>query len=219
MNKTTLSCVIFDIDGTLTRTGDLIFLSFNHVASKYLGRTFPPEEIVRLFGPPEEGALAVMFGKENVPAAMDDLCSFYREHHAAMASVHPGIEEILQFLRGRKVPLAVFTGKGSRTTSITLQGLGLARYFDLIVSGNDVLRHKPDPEGIRKILQAFRVNPGNALMVGDSVGDIKASRAAGVPVASVLWDVADPGRVLQASPDIVFRKTGEMLEWFRTRVN
>ncbi len=218
MDRGTLSCVIFDIDGTLARTNDLIFASFNHVARKYLQRTFPPEEIVRLFGPPEEGALRVMFGDDQVPAAMDELCAYYSEHHAAMASVHPGISEILTFLRARGVKLAVFTGKGRRTTGITLDGLRLSPFFDLVVSGNDVTRHKPDPEGIFKVMGTFGLPPERVLMVGDSVGDIKASRAAGVRMATVLWDVHDRERVIRAATDLVFHSTGEFLEWLAERV-
>jgi len=214
-----LSCVIFDIDGTLTQTHDLIFASFNHVAQKYLGRTFPPPEIVALFGPPEEGALSAMFGEHRVAAAMDELCAFYRAHHADMANVHPGMENILQFLKGRGIRLAVFTGKGKRTTDITLEGLSLAHYFDLIVSGNDVTRHKPHPEGILKVLKNFSLRPEQVLMVGDSLSDVKASRAAGVRIASVLWDTHDHDRILQSGTDFVFYKTGELYDWFRTHVN
>ncbi len=218
MDRGTLSCAIFDIDGTLTRTNELIFASFNHVAQKYLRRTFPPEEIVRLFGPPEEGALRVMFGDELVQTALDELCAYYAEHHAAMASVHPGITEILGFLRDHGVQLAVFTGKGRRTAMITLDALQLTSFFDMVVSGNDVVRHKPDPEGILKVMSAFGTLPDRTLMIGDSVGDIKASRAAGVRMATVLWDAHDRERVLQAAHDLVFDSTGEFLEWLRDRV-
>lgn len=219
MESNNLSCVIFDIDGTLTKTNELIFASFNHVAAKYLGRIFPPGEIVALFGPPEEGALSAMFGEKNVAAAMDELCEFYSEHHAEMAKVHPGMEEILQFLQLRGIRLAVFTGKGKRTADITLQALNLAHYFELVVSGNDVTRHKPHPEGIQKVLEAFSLFPEQALMVGDSLGDIKASRAAGVRIATVLWDSHDHERVLQTGTDLVFHETAELLNWFRTHVN
>jgi phosphoglycolate phosphatase-like HAD superfamily hydrolase len=91
-----VSCVIFDIDGTLTRTNELIFSSFNHVASKYIGRTLTPREITALFGPPEEVAIARVVGHQDAPAAMSDLCSFYRDQHRSLASLHDGIEEVLR---------------------------------------------------------------------------------------------------------------------------
>jgi pyrophosphatase PpaX len=213
-----ISCVIFDIDGTLTRTNELIFASFNHIAQKYLHRTFQPAEIVAMFGPPEEGALAPLFGKENLPRIMDELCEFYRAHHHALAGLHPGIEDVLEFLKSKGIRLAVFTGKGKRTTDITLEALGLAGYFDLIVSGNDVEKHKPDPEGIRKVIKAFNLPPEEVVMVGDSVGDIKASRGAGVNMAAVLWDSYDTERVLGAGAEYVFYEVAELLAWFRTHI-
>ena len=69
-----ISCVIFDMDGTLTRTNQLIFASFNHVAEKYLGIRLSPEEIIALFGPPEEGGLSRLLGSAHAPDAMDELC-------------------------------------------------------------------------------------------------------------------------------------------------
>lgn len=219
MKNGRLACVIFDIDGTLTRTNELIFASFNHVAQKYLGRTFPPQEIIKLFGPPEEGALRAMFRQDLVPDALEDLLKYYREHHSSLAAVHPGMGEILQFLKARGVLLAIFTGKGRDTTEITLRALDLVRYFDLIVSGDDVVRHKPDPEGIQKVLRTFTLEPAEVLMVGDSLGDITAARSAGVHVASVLWDSYEREKVLRADTDYVFHDSGEMLTWFRAHVN
>jgi HAD superfamily hydrolase (TIGR01509 family) len=209
------SCVIFDVDGTLTRTNELIFASFNHVAARHLGRTFAPADIIALFGPPEEGALLKVFGPDRLDLIMRELLEFYAAHHSAMASLHRGMEEVLQFLRAQDVRLAVFTGKGRHTTSITLEALGITHYFDFIVTGNDVSHHKPHPEGILRILDRFGVKPGEALMIGDSLSDIAASHGAGVRIASVVWDTYDVGRVRAANPDCLFETVEQILGWFR----
>ncbi len=62
-----ISCVIFDIDGTLTQTNDLIFATFNHVAQRYVGKTFSPPEITAMFGPPEEVAIERLVGEDRLP--------------------------------------------------------------------------------------------------------------------------------------------------------
>ena len=219
MNDGHVACVIFDVDGTLTKTFDLVFASFNHVAQKYRGRTFSPRELIRMFGPTEEGALHAIIQRDQVQEAMRDLLKYYRDHHSSLATVHPGIAETLEFLTARGVRLAIFTGKGAKTTQITLDAFDLARYFDLVVSGDDVERHKPDPEGIQKVIRTFGLEPSQVLMVGDSLGDIAAARAAGVRVASVVWDSFDREAVLQADADYVFHDSGEMLGWFRAHVN
>ena len=66
------SCIIFDIDGTLSQTNELIFATFNHVAEKYLGRTYTPPEIIGMFGPPEEIAVERLVGKEKFGEAIAD---------------------------------------------------------------------------------------------------------------------------------------------------
>ena len=208
-----IECVIFDVDGTLTRTNDLIFASFNFVTKKYLNREFSPAEIIPLFGPPEEGALARIFPAELVGKAMDDLCSFYEHQHDALASLHPGIEGAVALIRCRKAYTAVFTGKGRKTAEITLRKLGIFRLFDLIVSGNDVRKHKPDPEGIERVLRTFSIDPGRALMVGDSLGDLRAARAAGVPIAAALWDSYDRERLRVARPDYWFETVNQFTVW------
>jgi HAD superfamily hydrolase (TIGR01549 family) len=210
--------VLFDIDGTLTRTNDLIFATFNFIATKYCGRTYEPREIIALFGPPEEGALIPIVGEERLVEAMDDLCEFYSSHHHAMADLHAGMGDVLAFLKGMGIPLGVFTGKGRRTAMITLDALGIAGYFDLIVSGNDVVRHKPDPEGIRKFIGAFSLAPAEVLMVGDAMGDITASKGAGATSVAVLWDSYDRERVGGAGADFVFEEVSGFLSWLKKDV-
>ena len=156
-----------------------------------------------------------MIGPEPVEEAMNDLCEFYRKHHEAMASAHPGVEEMLGFLKDHEVKLALFTGKGRRTTSITLEALHLGGYFDFTVSGTDVVHHKPHPEGIERALAAFSLAPHQVLMVGDGLADIKASRAAGVSMAAAVWDCYDRKRVLEAKSEYVFWEVFELLGWFR----
>jgi len=212
-------CVIFDMDGTLTRTNELIFASFNHVASKYLGKTMTPREIIALFGPPEEGGLSALVGENRAEEAMNDLCAFYQSNHRELARLHPGIEEVLRHLRTRGVSLAVFTGKGRRTTEITLNEFKIGSYFDMVVSGSDVKHHKPHPEGICQVLSALNVRPDDAVMVGDSLSDIVASRGAGVRVASVVWDSYDKERVIRENSDILFHSVDELHEWFRECIN
>jgi len=207
--------VIFDIDGTLTRTNELIFATFNHVMSRHCGRTFAPKEIIAMFGPPEEGALLPLVGAERLPVVMDELCDYYREHHHAMASLHEGMADVLSYLKGKGVPLGIFTGKGRRTAMITLDALGITHFFDMIVSGNDVVRHKPDPEGIRKFIAAFDLRPADVLMVGDAAGDVAASRGAGATSVAVLWDTYDRERVLGAGPDMIFNDVPGLLAWLR----
>ena len=214
-----LKCIIFDMDGTLTQTNQLIFDSFNFIVKKYQGKTLSPSEITALFGPPEEGALIPIVGEERLPQALEEYLSFYRANHQRLARLYPGIREVLDDVKQRGKLLALFTGKGIHTTTITLEEFGLKDLFDCVVTGNDVVNHKPSAEGIRKILDRFNLNPDEAVMIGDSVSDISASRSAGVKVAAVLWDSYAKERVLQIKTDFLFHNVADFHDWLRDQLD
>jgi HAD superfamily hydrolase (TIGR01509 family) len=209
------SCIIFDIDGTLSQTNELIFATFNHIAEKYLGRTYTSAEIIAMFGPPEEIAVERLVGKEKFDEAIADFYLYYEEHYPRLADKYQGVDAVLEYLKECGVPLAVFTGKGARTTRITLDKLGIGGYFDLVVTGSDVVAHKPSAEGIRKVLKAFGVRKEEALMVGDAVADVKAAREAGIRVAAVLWDSYGKDKILEMNVDYRFHSVEEFSRWIR----
>jgi pyrophosphatase PpaX len=210
-----LKCIIFDVDGTLTATGRLIFDSFNHIAEVYAQRRFEDEEIIKMFGPPEEGALLSIVDESQIDAAMSEYLEYYRNHHAELAHLHEGMKEILEYVKSRRCKLAIFTGKGRSTTRISLEQLGIVQYFDYIVTGNDVMNHKPSSEGLVKILNHFSLAPKEAVMIGDGVSDIKAAREAGIKVGVVLWDsyAGDKARSMQT--DYAFHTAKELDQWIR----
>ena len=177
---------IFDIDGTLTYTNQLIFDSFNFIAKKYLDRIFSDEEIISMFGPPENDIIKQLCG-EKFEEAKVDYYNYYKENHS-IAQLYPGIKEILELLKSKNFPLGIFTGKGREASMITLKYLDVHKYFNLIVTGDDVNNHKPSAEGIFKFVNQFNLIPDKILMIGDSVSDVKAAKEAGVKIASALWD-------------------------------
>lgn len=200
--------IIFDIDGTLTSTNELIFASFNHVAEKYLNRTFSGKELISLFGPTEDVILKQWCG-EDYEQARKDYYHFYSEHHH-MADLYPGIKEILRHLKSKQILLSVYTGKGKDAATITLKKLGIYSEFDLIITGDDVKEHKPSPEGINIFLEKFNLKKEEVLMVGDAISDIKAARKAGVKIASVVWDSYSKEEIIKLGSDYVFNTVEEL---------
>jgi HAD superfamily hydrolase (TIGR01509 family) len=213
-----ISCCIFDMDGTLTRTNDLIFATFNHIGMRYGGRTYTPEEIIKMFGPPEEIAVERIVGPSRYPDAIKEFIGYYSANHNTMATLHAGIPELLAYLHDRGVVLAVFTGKGRTTTLITLEKFGIKKYFDMIVTGSDVKKHKPSGEGITNVIRAFGLPPEEVLMVGDAVADVHAAQEAGVPVAAVLWDSYGIERLRTMDLKYMFHDVPEFFSWIRAIV-
>lgn len=204
----TFEGIIFDIDGTLTSTNELIFESFRYVANKYFKKSPTDEEILSLFGPPEDVILKDWSG-DQFDTVREDYYDFYIKNHH-MAALYPGIKEILDLIKERNVTLSIYTGKGRTAAGITLNELGIKKYFDMVVTGEDVKEHKPSAEGILVFIKKFNLSPDKVLMIGDSVSDIKAARGAGVKIASVVWDSLSKDRVLEFGSDFVFYKVSEL---------
>ncbi len=200
--------IIFDIDGTLTSTNQLIFDTFNHVAKKYLDKTFTDKEIIGMFGPPEDVILKNLFS-DNLEEATEDYYDYYKANHS-IAKIYFGIKDLIKELKNKSVLLSVFTGKGRRSSMITLKEIGVAKYFDMIVTGDDVDEHKPSPEGILKFVDKFNLPKDKVLMIGDAVSDVKAARKAGVDYASVLWDSYGAEQVKQINSEKIFHSVEEL---------
>jgi pyrophosphatase PpaX len=206
MNK--FEGIIFDVDGTLTSTNELIFETFRHVVKKYSNKDLSNEEIISLFGPTEDVILKEWY-KDKFEEARKDYYSFYRDNHH-MADLYPGIIEILKYLKEKNVLLSIYTGKGKEAAEITLKTLNVFDYFDLIITGDDVEEHKPSAEGIIKFVEKFNLSKESVLMIGDSTGDIKAARSANVKIASVVWDSYAKAEVLKLKSDFVFETVEEL---------
>ncbi len=200
--------MIFDIDGTLAATHDLIFASFNHVAEKYLNKRLTNDEIVALFGPTEDVILKEWM-KDHYDNARDDYFNFYEAQHKEMAQIFPGLYDTIELIKNKNIFLGIFTGKGKDSSMITLKAIDLLKYFDLIITGDDVEEHKPSPEGIQKFISTFRLQPSRVLMIGDTIFDVNAAREAGVKSALVLWDEYSCSRYSEVDADYIFKSVEE----------
>lgn len=200
--------IIFDIDGTLTSTNNLIHEAFNFITKKYLNKELSWEELINLFGPTEDQIIDEMFGEKSAEVKKD-YYSFYAEKHH-LADLYPGVKELLEKLKMKGVLLSIFTGKGRKASEITLKKLEIYDYFDYIVTGDEVENCKPSAEGIIKFLDAYNLERERVIMVGDSPSDVKAAKSAGVKVASVVWDSYAKEEVMQLKSDYIFESVEEL---------
>ncbi len=183
--------VLLDLDGTLLDTAlDLHAaacamqrdlgrpeLSVDEIRA-YVGRGIP-NLIKRILA----GALEA--ADDPVPPPQEALASF-RHHYAAengrRAVPFPGVMQGLAALAAKRFPLAVITNKAGAFTRPLLQRTGLASFFEVVVSGDDLPRAKPDAMPLVWACGRLGVSPADVVMVGDSVHDFQAGRAAGCRV-------------------------------------
>ncbi len=182
--------MLFDLDGTLLDTAPDLAVAANAMLAdlgrpavslddvmRYIGKGIP-RLIERLLtgsldARAEESALAVARG------------SFERHYTVAngtAARLYPGVMAGLQAFGLLGLPRACVTNKSSAFTDSLLQRTGLAACFELVVSGDTLARKKPDPMQLLYACERFGVPPAGALMIGDSMNDAQAARAAGCQV-------------------------------------
>ena len=209
--KSRFKGIIFDVDGTLTFTNQLIFDSFNHITKKYLGKSYSDDDIIALFGPTEDVILKEMC-KEEYENARKDYYTYYKDNHD-IAHLYDGIKELIIDIYKAGILLSIFTGKGRTSALITLDELGLTDYFDMIVSGDDVENHKPSPEGIIMFLSKHNLDPKEVLMIGDAPSDIIAANECGVEIASVVWDSYAEDEVRKLNSKNLFHSVNELRDF------
>ena len=201
--------IIFDMDGTLVDTFNLISDSYDYAVGIPPQRESEGRRIASTPGTLEE-ALAGRIPASDVPQAVEKFHSYYEKNFDSNARAFPGIRTSLVALKRRGVELAVFTGQNRRATQITLQKTDLAKFFATVVTGNDVSEPKPSPEGLKLAMEGMGADPDGTIYIGDDPDDINASRRAGVKTAAALWGSVRRNELLALEPDFTFGQTDQI---------
>lgn len=181
-----LRFVLFDLDGTLIDSTDLIVESYAHTYRSH-GRVMSQEQIKAELGMPLHDTLARYFHGDDLKSAM----ATYLEHNLARHDVGvrnmAGIVELVRRLRAGGLKLGVVTSKLRDTAKRGLALCGLDGLFDHVVAKEDTSRHKPDSEPLIYALALFEADASEAAYVGDSALDVEAADGAGVRAVAALW--------------------------------
>jgi phosphoglycolate phosphatase len=183
--------VLLDLDGTLLDTAPDLLEAANGML-RDLGQPQIDEATVRAYVGRGIANLVKRLLAGRLDAADDqepppaEAMANFRQHYAVSNGCHtklfPGVREGLEALRARGLPLACVTNKAEVFTLPLLERMGLAGFFQVVVSGDTLPRAKPDPMQLVWVCGRFDLKPKDMLFIGDSVNDVKAARAAGCPV-------------------------------------
>lgn len=196
--------VLFDHDGTLMSTLGIRSKALELAVEELTGRKVDGAAIfARTHGQSLAGLSEMLTeGSDIAPETMVDA---YRAHYYVQnqsgITPYEGIEDTLNGLHARNIPMAVVTSKLHRGARDELEGAGLAGFFGCIIGADDVTRHKPDAEPLQKAMAAIGAAPAHTLMVGDTMADLGGARAAGTKSAAALWDSQDEAALRDAKPD------------------
>lgn len=214
-----VTAVLFDLDGTLIDTVDLILRAHDHTLRRFLDGWCPPRSrIVSNLGRPLRAALgeyAAERGVTELEPLVDQMVRTYRafqaEHLAHEVQAYEGVRETLAALDRRGFMLGVVTSKVEETARVSLDRLSLSGFFRVAVFLGDTSRHKPEPDPLLEAARRGCFEPGRGLYVGDSVHDIAAGRAAGMKTAGALWGPFERADLEAARPDVLIEHPTDLL--------
>ena len=211
----TFKGILFDNDGTLVDTHDLILSSMRHCTRTVLDREIPEEVLMRKVGQP----LAVQMRDFTSDEALQvELLRVYREHnlsvHDDVVAAFPGTQEALARLKEAGVRMGVVTSKMHDLAWRGLEITGLAPYLDCCIGADDCVRYKPEPEPVVRGCEALGLDPAECLYVGDSPYDIHAGNAAGCKTAAVSWGVFSFDEMRAENPTYEFESFEQFADAF-----
>ncbi|RUS45625.1 pyrophosphatase PpaX [Cohnella sp. AR92] len=206
-----ITTVLFDLDGTIIDTNELIIESFLHALKGIVPEGFGREHIIPSMGMPLVTQLQQFSGREEV----DDLARSYREYnllrHDEMVTLFPGVKEVIPRLHAAGLKLGIVTTKMKPSTERALKLLGIYDYMGAIVTLDDVEHAKPHPQPVQMAIEALGALPNETIMVGDSAVDIESARRAGAIPVGVAWSLKGEGILKDAGAAHIIQNMEQLL--------
>ncbi len=205
-----ITTVLFDLDGTLIDTNELIISTYLHTLEKYFPSKYQREDVLPFLGP----TLHDVFGNMN-PDQIEEMVTDYRAYnianHDELVKEFVGVSETVQTLKELGYKLGIVTTKRLDVTMKGLRLMKLDRFFEVIVAYDHVKKVKPDPEPIFLALEQLASTPAEAIMVGDNFHDILAGKNAGTKTAGVAWSIKGRDYVAHYEPDYMLENMTDLL--------
>lgn len=192
--------VLFDLDGTLL---DSIGLLLECMEYAFADRAVVPTRArwTEGIGTPLRDQMRDFAVLEH---ELESVVERYRVHQHAnlerLTSLFPGARDVVEWTRSAGAHVGVVTSKGHGMTHRSLRHVGLHDAFDIVITADDTIRHKPDPLPVQQALRTLGVPPERALFVGDSTHDMRAGRAAGTFTGAALWGPFSREQLAETNP-------------------
>jgi len=197
-----LDTYLFDLDGTLLDSLELILKSYRHTLMSHRG-TAPADDIFKAgIGTPLRTQLAP-FAEDaaEIECMVDTFREYNFANHDKMIRPFPGIRDAVSALKANGTKLGIVTSKARKGTHKGLSTCGLADLFETIIAADDVDKHKPDPTPVLRALELLNADAESTVFIGDSRFDMAAGRDAGVRTAAALWGPFERSDLEPYSPD------------------
>jgi pyrophosphatase PpaX len=193
--------VLFDLDGTLLDTIELLLSSVRHAFRNRTSRVPTTEEWIAGIGTPLGSQMRVYATDEDDLAQLiESYRDYQRAHHDRLTRAYDDVLDTVATLHARGHPMAIVTSKANDIATRSLAFVGLDRYIKVLVGYDSTTSHKPNPAPVTHALAALGVPPAQAVFVGDSPHDMLAGNAAGVTTVGALWGPFSKAALAHAAP-------------------
>ncbi|BCJ87930.1 pyrophosphatase PpaX [Effusibacillus dendaii] len=204
--------ILFDLDGTLLDTNELILQSFEHTLGTFFPGVFKREDLLPFMGEPMNRQFARWAAPEQIPLLTDEYRKYNLSNHDRLVTIFPNVKETLSDLQKMGCKIALVTSKIRLTTERGLRLFDLERYFETLVTIEDTEKHKPEPEPLLLAMKRLGAHPEQTLMVGDSPYDVQGGKAAGTATCSVGWSLRGKEALSSYQPDHIIDDMTELLK-------
>lgn len=210
MNKD-ITTLLFDFDGTLLDTNELIVQTFLSVLGEHFPGEYGREDVLHFIGPSLEQTFTKI-----APGKVSELSDQYRRLnrtlHDELVSEYDGVAETLRTLKSRGLKMAIVSTKREETILHGLKLMGVHDVFDVLVALDHVQNPKPHPEPLELALRLLNADQQGALMIGDNSHDIEGGKNAGVRTAGVAWTAKGEEFLASFEPDFMLQHISDLLE-------
>jgi len=210
MNKN-IDTILFDLDGTLVDTNELIISSFLHTLGKYYPDKYKREDVLPFMGPSLYDTFSGI-DPERAEEMILEYRTYNHENHDRLVKEFKGVNETVKRLKEDGFKIAIVSTKILDTVIKGLKLTKLDPYFDVIVALDHVKKPKPDPEAIYVALKQLDSTPEKAIMVGDNYHDILAGKNAGTKTAAVAWSMKGRDFLAKYEPDFMLDEMSDLLK-------
>lgn len=201
--------IIFDFDGTIINTNDLIISTLRKVAKEKLNRELDDQDIRNMFGLTIDEQMKILD-----PTVHNELANYYLNIYSkeleSKTELFEGIEELLAVLKEQNYNLFILTNNNTKDTIYSMKRFNIFKYFDCIVTMDDVKVGKPDSEGLELLFENNNLNKEASLLIGDSPHDIEAGIEFGIKTILVGWSMFKE-KDFKVKPDLIINKPKELL--------
>ena len=208
-----IKAVLFDLDGTLLDTNELIYKSFVYTFKEGLNRNLSKDEITSFYGQPLEDTFKNYI---NDKSEIERLIKMYREYnekiHDNMCYAFDEVEEMLLQLKNKGIKIGIVTSKRESLAKRGMEIAGILKYMDVIVTPECTKNHKPHSEPALYAIKNLNIDPREAIMVGDSNFDLICGRDAGCKTCGVRYTEMDIKRLEDTNPDYFINSPKEILD-------